>query len=211
VISLSFALQAAGDQIAKALGYCYLPTLPDISQRWFDERGEGVQKIILRPEDFGCGWSFDFQSSRQEIFGLGNSTASDDYSRTIFFQYFDPKNGVIASSDIDHEIWVEPDLANLPEFARRLDNTDLETKSSINAPNIGINPPPDLMKVSCYGFDKDKTFCHVIIVRGHVVSRFLFDAVNLPRDEFWALYTRLIVNTDKRVQIYLKELETGTP
>jgi hypothetical protein len=51
----------------------------------------------------------------------------------------------------------------------------------------------------------------VIIVRGHVVSRFLFDAVNLPRDEFWALYTRLIVNTDKRVQIYLKELETGTP
>ncbi len=209
VISLNLVLQAAGNQFAKALGYCYLPTLPDLSQRWFDERAEGVQKIILRPEDFGCGWSFKFQASRQEVSMLDSPTVSDSYSRTIFFRYFNRESGVSANSDVDHDVWMEPDLANLPEFARRLDNTDLETESSIDVPMIEINPPPDLMNVNCYSFDKDMTFCHVIIVRGHLVSSLLFDAANLPRDEFWALFTRIIQNTDKRVLIYLEETETS--
>lgn len=211
MISLSFVLQAAGNQIAKTMGYCYLPTLPDLSQRWFDERAEGVQKIILRPEDFGCGWSFEFQSSRQKIFSLDGFTASDDYSRTIFFRYFNRESGIIANSDVDHDIWIETELANLPEFTRMPDNIDLATKTPVDLPSINLTPPPDLMKVSCLGYDKDKTatYCQIFIVRGTVVSRLVFDAANFPHDEYWTLFIKLIQNTDKRVQAYLKETETS--
>lgn len=209
VIGLSFVLQVSGNQIAKALGYCYLPTLPDISQRWFDERGEGVQKIILRPEDFGCGWSFKFQSSEQGVSGPDNPTASDGYSRTIFSRYFNHESGVTANSDIDHHVWVETDLASLSVYEQMPDSIDLATNSPIHVPAINIDPPPDLMKVRCLGYDKDRdsTFCQVIIVRGPVVSSLLFNAANLPHDEYWAFFIRIIQNTDKRVQIYLAETE----
>ena len=208
-ISLSIVFSASANFIAKLLGVCYFPTLPDLSQLWLDEQKMDIQKAILRTEDFGCGWSLSYQSSERGVSEIDSPTATPMYSRAIYFRYFNPESRITAYSDIDHEIWIETEFANLPEFARMPDNIDLATKTPIDLPSINLPPPPDLMKVSCLGYDKDKTatYCQIFIVRGTVVSRLVFDAANLPHDEYWALFTKVIQNTDKRIQAYQRELE----
>lgn len=208
-ISLNLVLSASVNLTAKLLGACYFPTLPDLSQLWLDGQKMDIQKAILRTEDFGCGWSLSYQSSQQGVSEIDSPTATQMYSRSIYFRYFNHESKVTAYSDIDHEVWIEPELANLPEFTRKPDNIDLATKTPIDLPSINLTPPPDLMKVSCLGYNKDKfaTYCQVFIVRGSVVSRLVFESSNLPRDEYWALFTKVIQNTDKRIQAYQRELE----
>ena len=200
------------NSLARSFGYCQFPTLPDIAGRVADDNRDGMGKLVMRFDDFGCDWNFDFQRSETPDTLFTSATASDSYSRTIFIEYFNKSPLSFTNSDIDHYVWVETNLQVFEKIRKTPDRYDNFAEKTLELPVIQLTPEPDVMRVTCDGYDDDEDiYCSVKIVRGDIISVLNFDASNLPPDEFWRLFNAVILNTDRRIQEYQAGVSSPSP
>jgi hypothetical protein len=198
-----FFVTTGSDLVIRLFGYCWIPTLPDITHRIFDENREGVAKLVMRADDFACGVTFLDQRAVVPDAFLTSPTASDSYSRAIYFIYFNKSEFTLQNSDLHHYIWVETNQTEIEKIRQIPDQYDPDAEKYLEVPVAQLTTEADFMRVRCPGYEGDEDiYCRVTIVRGNIISEFSFDAANLPPEEFWRILNSVIVNTDKRIQEY---------
>lgn len=189
--------------LTSLFGYCWYPTLPDIVSNAYDENRKGLDTVVMRVDDYGCGVNFWFQESGEPDALFTSATAEDGFSRTIFFRYFNKKQFTYQNSDIDHYVWIETNPQEFERIEQIPDRYDNGLEKFLELPVAELMPEPDLMRVTCFLYDDDENIdCSVTIVRGDIISVLDFDSANLPPDEFWRIFNSVIINTDKRIQEY---------
>jgi len=198
-----FFITTGSDLAIRLFGYCWIPTLPDITNRIFDQNREGIEKLVMRADDFACGVTFLEQRTAVPDVFMTSPTASDSYSRVIYFVYFNRNDLTFQRSDLHHYIWVETNQSEIEKFRQIPDRYDPDAEKYLEVPIAQLTAKPDIMRVRCPGYEGDEDiYCRVTIVRGNIISEFSFDAANLPPEEFWRILNSVIVNTDKQIQEY---------
>lgn len=198
-----FLVVIGSNSIFRLFGYCWPPTLPDILNRISDDNREGVGKLVMRVDDYACGVNFSHQRTGVPDMLFTSPTTKDSYSRTIIFRYLNKEQFTLQNSDIDHYVWVETNPQEFEKIEQIPDRYDDFSEKFLELPVAQLTSEPDLMRVTCSGYDGDEDiYCSVIIVRGDIISVLNFDSANLPPDEFWRIFNSVIVSTDKRIQEY---------